>query len=48
MAYAFEKADDDVMLRPPRRALAPRDVYLEENEVDELQRQTDLEVRRLR
>jgi hypothetical protein len=45
MSFAFEKGDDDVMLKPPRRAVVPKDVYLEPSEVRDMERTTHIEVR---
>jgi hypothetical protein len=45
MSFAFEKADDDVMLKPPRRAVVPKDVIVQPGEMRELERTTQIEVR---
>jgi hypothetical protein len=47
MSFAFEKPDDDVMLKQPRRAVVPRDVLLEPSEVADMERATHIEVRTL-
>eukprot|EP00611_Tribonema_gayanum_P018873 TRINITY_DN3214_c0_g2_i2.p3 TRINITY_DN3214_c0_g2~~TRINITY_DN3214_c0_g2_i2.p3 ORF type:complete len:102 (-),score=31.26 TRINITY_DN3214_c0_g2_i2:113-418(-) len=44
MSFAFEDADADVMRRPPRRAVAPRDVVVDADEERHLQKLTVLEV----
>ncbi|KAG5185752.1 hypothetical protein JKP88DRAFT_354106 [Tribonema minus] len=44
MSFAFEDADADVMRRPPRRAIAPRDVVVDADEERHLQKLTALEV----
>jgi hypothetical protein len=47
MSFAFEKPDDDVMLKQPRRAVVPKDVLLEPSEVADMERATHIEVRAL-
>jgi hypothetical protein len=47
MSFAFEKPDDDVMLKQPRRAVVPKDVLLEPSEVADMERATHIEVRTL-
>jgi hypothetical protein len=44
MSFAFEKGDDNVMLKQPRRAVAPKDVYLEPSELRDVERTTRIEV----
>jgi hypothetical protein len=40
MTFSFEEADDDVMLKPPRRAVVPRDVLIDTDEERRLQNLT--------
>mmetsp|Transcript_7445 Transcript_7445/g.11126 ORF Transcript_7445/g.11126 Transcript_7445/m.11126 type:complete len:1130 (+) Transcript_7445:49-3438(+) len=44
MSFAFEVADPDVMLKPPRRAVVPKDVIIELDEEKNLQELTHIEI----
>ncbi|KAG5184236.1 hypothetical protein JKP88DRAFT_208389 [Tribonema minus] len=44
MSFAFEDADPDVMTRPPRRAVVPRDVLVDIDEERRLQDLTQIEI----
>jgi sodium/potassium-transporting ATPase subunit alpha len=44
LSFAYEPPDDSVMLRPPRRCVQPRDVFVEAHEVPSLAAQTSLEI----
>jgi hypothetical protein len=45
LSFAFETGDDDAMLKPPRRAVVPQDVVIEEQEVPDMEKNTHIEVR---
>ena len=44
MSFAFEEADADVMLKPPRRAVVPRDVLVDIDEERHFQEYTQIEL----